>query len=83
MNSLSHSLVQVCDDREGRGIYELAAMLGVENDRMLRALWVAQRRGDVIPMVVHSPTVQQQTALGEQDCAGDGYVLWYLVPGGR
>lgn len=27
-------------------------MLGVENDCMLRALWDAERRGAVVPMVI-------------------------------
>ena len=45
-------LVDALGDRYGRGIYELAAMLGVENDCMLRALWDAERRGAVVPMVI-------------------------------
>ena len=49
---LSEWLIEVLDDRYGRGIYELAAMLGVENDCMLRALWDAERRGAVVPMVI-------------------------------
>lgn len=52
MTGLTLRLVDTLDDGYGRGIYELAAMFGVENDRMLRALWDAQRRGDVVPMII-------------------------------
>ena len=52
MNGLSLRLVDTLNDGYGRGNYELAAMLGVENDRMLRALWDAERRGDVVMRVI-------------------------------
>ena len=52
MNGLSLRVPDALDDGYGRGIYELAVMFGVENDCMLRALWDAQRRGDVVPIVI-------------------------------
>ena len=49
---LSEWVAEALDDRYGRGLYELAAMFGVANDRMLRALWQAERRGAVVPMII-------------------------------
>ncbi len=52
MDSLSVCVPDALDDGYGRGIYELAVMFGVENVEMLRALWDAQRRGTVVPIVI-------------------------------